>query len=65
MSSKLSLWREDRSLMRHLIGNEAIDSFLKTGSSGIICKLDIKNVYCYVNWDFLIAFLRKMGFGKK
>lgn len=51
--------------MRHLIANEAIDSFLKTGSSGIICKLNIKNVYCYVNWDFLIAFLRKMGFGKK
>ena len=48
-----------------LIVNEAIDSLLKDGSSGVICKLDIEKAYDHVNWAFLLVVIEKMGFGQK
>ncbi|RVW38193.1 LINE-1 reverse transcriptase-like [Vitis vinifera] len=48
-----------------LIANEAVDSRLKSNEEGVLCKLDIEKAYDHVNWKFLIAVLRKMGFGEK
>ena len=46
-----------------LTANKLIDSRVKSGSTGIVCKLDIKKAYNHVNWNFLIYVLNKMGFG--
>ena len=48
-----------------LIANETMDSRLKSNEGGVLCKLDIGKAYDHVNWKFLSAVLRKMGFGDK
>ena len=48
-----------------LIANEVIDSRVKANLRGVICKLDIEKAYDYVNWSFVLAVLKKMGFGCK
>jgi len=48
-----------------LITNECLYSRLKCHSSGVVCKLDIKKAYDYVNWDALLYLLNRMGFGLK
>lgn len=48
-----------------LIGNEAIDSKLKSSISGVICKIDIEKVYDHANWEFLLVILEKSSFGHK
>ena len=48
-----------------LITNEAMDSRLKSNEGDVLCKLDIEKVYDHVNWKFLFAVLRKMGFREK
>ena len=47
-----------------LIANEAIDSRLKNGLNGVICKLDIKKTCDYVSQAGFREILDKMGFGK-
>ena len=42
-----------------------MDSRLKGNEGGVLCKLDIEKGYDHVNWKFLMAVLRKMGFGEK
>ena len=48
-----------------LIANESMDSRLKCHEGGVLCKLDIEKAYDHVNWKFLFAVLRKMGFGER
>ena len=40
-----------------LIAFEYIDSRLKTGITGVMCKLDVKKAYDHVNWGFLMYML--------
>ena len=44
-----------------LIANEAVDSRLKDNVRVVLCKLDL--AYDHVSWSFLLAVLKKMGFG--
>lgn len=48
-----------------LIVNRVINSILKCNKCDVLCKLDIKKAYNYVNQNFLLSILKKIGFGKK
>lgn len=48
-----------------LIGNDLIDSRIKSGNLGVVCKLDIEKTYGRINWEFLIYVMRRMGFGER
>ena len=48
-----------------LIANECLDSRLKTGLPGLLCKLDVEKAFDHVNWGFLMQLLEKGGFSTK
>jgi hypothetical protein len=48
-----------------LIANKSLNSRLKSGILGVVCKLDLEKAYDHVNWNFLIYMLRRCGFSDK
>lgn len=46
-----------------LVANKVVDSRLKSGSYGVLCKFDIEKVYDHVNCSFLLVVLVKSGLG--
>ena len=49
----------------YLIASECIDSRLKSGVLGVLCKLDVEKAYNHVSWSFLMYMLQRREFSKK
>jgi hypothetical protein len=48
-----------------LVENECLDSRLRSGEPGVLCKLDMEKAYDHVDWNFLLYLLRRFGFGER
>jgi hypothetical protein len=38
---------------------------MRLGVPVVLCKLDLEKAYDHVNWEFLLYFLKRCGFGEK
>jgi hypothetical protein len=54
-----------KSWTQFIITNECLDSQLRSGEAGLLCKLDLEKAYDHVNWDFLLYMLQRCGFGER
>lgn len=48
-----------------LIANECIDWWQKMKVKGLVLQIDMEKAYDNVNWNFLLSFLCRMGFGER
>jgi hypothetical protein len=48
-----------------LVANECVDSQIRLGNPGLLCKLDLEKAYDHVNCDFLLYLWHHCGFGEK
>ncbi|GKD41675.1 cysteine-rich receptor-like protein kinase, partial [Tanacetum coccineum] len=48
-----------------LIANETMEFMKKKKQKGIFFKLDFEKAYDSIEWGFLMAIMKKMGFGNK
>lgn len=48
-----------------MVANETVDDLMTNKKDVLVCKLDMKKAYDYVNWNFVDYTLYRIGFGLK
>ncbi|XP_026378390.1 uncharacterized protein LOC113272807 [Papaver somniferum] len=48
-----------------LVADELIDSRIRSGKPGLLCKVDFEKAFDHVNWNLLDDMFNLMGFGEK
>lgn len=48
-----------------LVANKCLDSRIRLGKPGLLCKLDLEKAYDHDTWEFLLYLLKRCDFGEK